>query len=586
MVGDGIRAEFAVSDSGETLAPNEDEKALVEQANTLYAAYVRDQTDQLLTKTQEFTTAFAAGDFDRARELYAPARVHWERIETVAESFGDLDPEMDAREADLEPGQKWTGWHRIEKDLWPERAEGYTPMTEAERTEYADNLLANTDTLYKRTRDMTFTADQIANGAKGLLDEVATGKVTGEEEYWSRTDLWDFQANVDGARVAFDGLKPLLQARGETALMDQIQAKFTALQTLLGRAQGGRRLRHLRHADPRAGQAAVRRGERPVRAPVQAHRRGDLSLFSERNTTSDVDTGAEVGPRGDASRRGGDHPWRVPARAPRRRRGRGGRDRTRGRRRWRTQDRKSGGSAEPAPHPVDRAYPFYGDHQAGIVTPAQDRLHFAAFDVITDDRDELIGLLRDWTAAAARMTQGLDAGEMGATSGSYDAPPDDTGEAIGLPPSGLTLTFGFGPSLFRHGRQGPVRARRPATEGAAAAAALPGRQPGPGEVRRRPVRAGLRRRSAGGGARHPQPGPDRLRPGVGALVPAGLRAYVVDLDRAEHPPEPVRLQGRHRQPQGRGDRDDRRARLGAARARTARRTGWRAGAIWWLAGST
>src|SRR4029079_17693498 len=100
-------------------------------------------------------------------------------------------------------------------------------------------------------------------------------------------------------------------------------------------------------------------------------------------------------------------------------------------------------------HPVDRSYPFYGEHQAGIVTPAQDRLHFAAFDVITDDRDELIGLLRDWTAAAARMTQGLDAGAMGATSGSYDAPPDDTGEAIGLPPSGLTLTFGFGPSLFR-----------------------------------------------------------------------------------------------------------------------------------------
>ena len=126
MVGDGIRAEFTVSDSGETLAPNEDEKELVAQANTLYAAYVRDQTDQLLAKTQEFTTAFTAGDFDRARELYAPARVHWERIETVAESFGDLDPEMDAREADLEPGQKWTGWHRIEKDLWPQRAEGYT----------------------------------------------------------------------------------------------------------------------------------------------------------------------------------------------------------------------------------------------------------------------------------------------------------------------------------------------------------------------------------------------------------------------------------------------------------------------------
>ncbi|HEY5783396.1 MAG TPA: EfeM/EfeO family lipoprotein, partial [Microlunatus sp.] len=88
-------------------------------------------------------------------------------------------------------------------------------------------------------RDMTFTADQIANGAKGLLDEVATGKVTGEEEYWSRTDLWDFQANVDGARVGFDGLKPLLQARDETELMDQIQTKFTALQALLDEHKEG-----------------------------------------------------------------------------------------------------------------------------------------------------------------------------------------------------------------------------------------------------------------------------------------------------------------------------------------------------------
>jgi iron uptake system component EfeO len=239
MIGDGIRAQFTVTDSGETLAPNEDEKALVAQANTLYAAYVRDQTDQLLAKTEEFTQAFIAGDDDKARALYARARVHWERIEPIAESFGDLDPKTDAREADLEPGQKWTGWHRIEKDLWPERAKDYKQLNTAERAEYADDLLANTKTLYAKTRSISFTADQIANGSRGLLDEVATGKVTGEEEYWSRTDLWDFQANVDGARVAFDGLKPLLQARGATALMDRIEAKFVALQKLLDAHKSG-----------------------------------------------------------------------------------------------------------------------------------------------------------------------------------------------------------------------------------------------------------------------------------------------------------------------------------------------------------
>ena len=106
--------------------------------------------------------------------------------------------------------------------------------------------------------------------------------------------------------------------------------------------------------------------------------------------------------------------------------------------------------ANPSPQSAGaRTYPFYGEHQAGILTPVQDRLHFAAFDVITDAREELAELLKDWTAAAARMTQGLGAGELGPTSGPYAAPPDDTGEAIGLPPAGLTITFGFGPTLFR-----------------------------------------------------------------------------------------------------------------------------------------
>jgi deferrochelatase/peroxidase EfeB len=95
------------------------------------------------------------------------------------------------------------------------------------------------------------------------------------------------------------------------------------------------------------------------------------------------------------------------------------------------------------------AVPFRGAVQAGIVTPAQDRLHFVAFDVLTKDRAQLIQLLKDWTDAAARMTAGQDAGPVGATAGILEAPPDDTGEAIGLPAAGLTLTVGFGPTLFR-----------------------------------------------------------------------------------------------------------------------------------------
>jgi deferrochelatase/peroxidase EfeB len=94
------------------------------------------------------------------------------------------------------------------------------------------------------------------------------------------------------------------------------------------------------------------------------------------------------------------------------------------------------------------SYPFHGVRQAGIVTPAQDRLHFVALDVVTNDRDELVALLKAWTEAAARMTQGGSAGPVGAVDGPVNAPPDDTGEALDLAPSGLTITFGFGPGLF------------------------------------------------------------------------------------------------------------------------------------------
>jgi len=238
MVGEGIRAEFEVTDSGEDTAPTGTDAELVEAANVSYQAYVKDQTEQLVEKTDEFAELYTSGQDDEARALYPVAREHWERIETVAESFGDLDPKMDLREADLEPGQKWTGWHRIEKDLWPERDPGYKPLDDKGRQFYADDLVANTDELYDRTRQLAFTADQIANGSRGLLDEVATGKVTGEEEYWSRTDLWDFQANVDGARVGFDGLRPLLEER-DPDLDADIDAKFTALQELLDAQRSG-----------------------------------------------------------------------------------------------------------------------------------------------------------------------------------------------------------------------------------------------------------------------------------------------------------------------------------------------------------
>jgi len=104
-------------------------------------------------------------------------------------------------------------------------------------------------------------------------------------------------------------------------------------------------------------------------------------------------------------------------------------------------------SAAPS-EPRPTLIPFHGEHQAGITTPAQDRLHMAAFDVTTDDREDLIQLLKDWTAAAEAMTAGHATGATGAVDGPYDAPPEDTGEALDLDAGKLTLTFGFGAGLF------------------------------------------------------------------------------------------------------------------------------------------
>jgi deferrochelatase/peroxidase EfeB len=108
--------------------------------------------------------------------------------------------------------------------------------------------------------------------------------------------------------------------------------------------------------------------------------------------------------------------------------------------------RSTAASVEPG---LNNPVPFRGAHQAGIVTAAQDRMHFAVFDVTTDQRDAVVALLKQWTQMAERMTQGHEAVEHGALGGNPYAPPSDTGEALGLPPSALTLTIGFGPGFFR-----------------------------------------------------------------------------------------------------------------------------------------
>ena len=138
---------------------------------------------------------------------------------------------MDAREADLEEGQKWTGWHVIEKALWVENStEGLTAIT--------DKLVADLEDLGSRVPTADITGTSMANGAKELLDEVATGKITGEEEAFSHTDLIDFQANVTGAKKVYDLLKPVV-ADSQPDLASQLDTTFAALQKELDAVRTG-----------------------------------------------------------------------------------------------------------------------------------------------------------------------------------------------------------------------------------------------------------------------------------------------------------------------------------------------------------
>ena len=211
----GTTAEKAPESPGsaEPKALSATEKAQVAKATAAYTEYVQEELAGLTTQTAEFVTALKAGDDDRARTIYPNARARWERVETIAAEFGDLDPAIDAREAGLSEGDDWTGWHRLEKDLWPARANNYTPLTDAEQARLADKLLADTKTIQKQGEDLKITVADIVEGSQGLLEEIAGEKVTGEEEYWSRTDLWDFQANVDGAKVGYDGVRPLVEQK-------------------------------------------------------------------------------------------------------------------------------------------------------------------------------------------------------------------------------------------------------------------------------------------------------------------------------------------------------------------------------------
>jgi iron uptake system component EfeO len=233
VVVEGGSGGFTVTPSTEHSAASRASQGQIDTATADYRAYVKDQVTQLLAGTKRFVRAFVAEDDDEARRLYVTTRVHLQRIEPAVESLEAVHLRIDARAADLDTGRSWTGWHRIEKELWPPSDQPAEALSGPQRTALARQLLRDTRTLYTGVRDMAFTADEIGDAAAGLLEEVANENLTGEEEVWSHCDLDDFQANIDGAHAAFEALRPVLAVR-DPGLAKQIARRFGELEARLG----------------------------------------------------------------------------------------------------------------------------------------------------------------------------------------------------------------------------------------------------------------------------------------------------------------------------------------------------------------
>ena len=409
---------------------------------------------------------------------------------------------MDAREADLEPGEKWTGWHRIEKDLWPAaRRELHAADARGARVlrRRPDGEHRRPSTSGSRTSTTPSTRSPTARAACSRRSPPARSPA---RRSTGRTPTCGTSRPTSTAPGSASRASSRSSSRRTPSSPTSSTTRFADAAGAARRAADRRRLHVLRRPDARTrSRQLVRRRQRALRAALEAHRGG--AVLTTAGQSRDADWSAAA--------------WPPPAVARR----------VRGRSRPAT-----AADGEPATR-APTSYAFRGEHQAGIVTPAQDRLHFAAFDVTTDARDAAgraaAGLDRRRRPDDPRPSRRRDRRRPRARATSRPTTP---ARRSGSPPSGLTITFGFGPgALPRRRRQGPLRPRRPAARGAAHAAALPGRRARPREVVRRPLRPGLRRRPAGRRARDPQPGPDRLRHGRGALVAARLRPHVDDVDR-------------------------------------------------------
>lgn len=212
--------------SAQVATANQDQLAAI---STDYRVFVEGQIDQLLADTEKWAELLKEGKLEEAKAQYPLIRMAYERSEPIAESFGELDVRIDFRLVDYvdenQTEEGWGGFHRIERILWEDNT---TVGTES----YADQLVKDIKELRAKVSTVEVTPEMMTTGAVDLLNEVATSKITGEEEIYSHTDLYDFRANIEGAEKIFELFKPLLEAK-DKELVAELTKRFAEVNTLL-----------------------------------------------------------------------------------------------------------------------------------------------------------------------------------------------------------------------------------------------------------------------------------------------------------------------------------------------------------------
>ena len=224
------RGKLVVTDSGFKEAAGEANMEKLAKPLADYKVYVQNEAAQLVTKTTAFVEAVKAGRTEDAKAMFADVRTHYERIEPIAELFNELDPAIDSRADDFKDKEQdpgFGGFHRIEHALWTlNTTKGMEPI--------ADKLLADVQKLKQEIDILTFPPSKVVGGAAVLIEEVANSKISGEEDRYSRTDLSDFQANVEGAQKIVELFRPMI-AEKDQALLDKTDANFKQVTDILAK---------------------------------------------------------------------------------------------------------------------------------------------------------------------------------------------------------------------------------------------------------------------------------------------------------------------------------------------------------------